>query len=83
MPPKTSKSIKPFLEIDKLLGRSIEPSGPEWFTHYDYAQHSGISRWQSMVMLDRLCEKGKIEKWVGSGISQSGQKRTIKKYRLK
>jgi len=51
----------PFDKLDKLLKRTVEPKGPEWFTAKEYSAHGGYSESSVRLLLSNLVKEGKIE----------------------
>ena len=73
----------PFDKLDKLLKRTVEPKGPEWFTAKEYSAHGGYSESSVRLLLTNLVKEGKIEMWNGLYMTKNGQRRRTSKYRMK
>ena len=73
----------PFDKLDKLLKRTVEPKGPEWFTVKEYSAHGGYSECSVRVLLLKLVKEGKVEMWNGLCMSKNGQRHRNSKYRIK
>lgn len=73
----------PFDKLDKLLKRTVEPKGPEWFTAEEYSTHGGYCQSSVRLLLFKLVKEGKVEMWNGSCMAKNGHRRRTSKYRMK
>ena len=80
-PQPTSKPTSSHWEkLDKLIGYSVEPLGPEWFTTEQYAKRYDLGNAAAYRQCMDLMNDGVLECWFG--ISFAGR-RKMRKWRIK
>lgn len=81
---KSASQIKdPWAVLDAINENLKEPKGEEWFTVNQYASRYKLTRSSANFRIMKMVSDGILEKWSGSGVSSSGIKKTMNKYRLK
>jgi hypothetical protein len=73
----------PWAKLDAMMAKEKEPTGPEWFTVYQYQSRYGLSLPQARGRMEGLVADGTLETWSGAALAPSGHKRIITKYRIK
>lgn len=66
--------------MDRLIGHTIEPMHPEWFTVKQFAKHYGLGQATAYRKLMELVDGGKLECWYGISFVS---RRMLRKFRLK
>lgn len=70
----------PWAALDAIVGATVEPTGPEWFTVVEFGKRYGIQRPAARERLVKLTTEGKLEQWKGLS---TANKRTVTKWRVK
>ena len=70
---KTKTQHNPWAALDALMKADPEPTGPEWFTVYDYTDRYGGSTSGNAAKLKR---DTRFKQW--TGISGESRRRTTK-----
>lgn len=80
---KSKPTDNPFAQLDAILNRTPEPTGPEWFTSEQYAHHTGLTVGRCRDTLRKLVADGLAVQWTGTMNNAEGTPRKTCKYRLK
>jgi len=79
MKSKRIESKNPWTALDTMIKAESEPTGEEWFSVHQFSQRYNMSIQGSHNKLNRMVQRGLLEKWYGYSASVH---RYTCKYRL-